>query len=56
MIVSKFIVEASFTVVTYDRQNMFIIQATGLSLTTNKRLVCGHAGDKHFILFFPHCQ
>jgi hypothetical protein len=31
MIVSKFIVEVSFTVVTYDRQNMFIIQATGFS-------------------------
>ncbi len=29
MIVSKFIVEVSFTVVTYDQQNMFIIQATG---------------------------
>jgi hypothetical protein len=27
-IVSTFIVQASFTVVTYDRQNMFIIQAT----------------------------
>ncbi len=25
-----FIVLASFTIVTYDRQNMFIIQATGL--------------------------
>ncbi len=29
MIVSTFIVQASFTIVTYDRQNMFIIQATG---------------------------
>jgi hypothetical protein len=28
-IVSTFIVQASFTIVTYDRQNMFIIQATG---------------------------
>ncbi len=27
-IVSTFIVQASFTIVTYDRQNMFIIQAT----------------------------
>jgi hypothetical protein len=26
-----FIVLASFTIVTYDRQNMFIIQATGLA-------------------------
>ncbi len=29
MIVSTFIVQASFMIVTYDRQNMFIIQATG---------------------------
>ena len=29
MIVSTFIVQASFTIVTYDCQNMFIIQATG---------------------------
>ncbi len=28
-IVSTFIVQASFTIVTYDHQNMFIIQATG---------------------------
>jgi hypothetical protein len=28
MIVSSFIVQASFTIVSYDRQNMFIIQAT----------------------------
>ncbi len=28
-IVSTFIVQASVTIVTYDRQNMFIIQATG---------------------------
>ncbi len=33
MIVSKFIVEASFTIVTYNRQNMFIIQATGVRMT-----------------------
>jgi hypothetical protein len=32
MIVSTFIVQASFTIITYDRQNMFIIQATGLSV------------------------
>jgi hypothetical protein len=25
-----FIVQASLTIVTYDRQNMFIVQATGL--------------------------
>ncbi len=31
MIVSTFIVLASFMIVTYDRQNMFIIQATGLN-------------------------
>jgi hypothetical protein len=27
-----FIILASFTIVTYDRQNMFIIQATGIVL------------------------
>ncbi len=32
MIVSTFIVQASFTIVTYDRQNMFIIQATGVNV------------------------
>jgi len=31
MIVSTFIVLASFMIITYDRQNMFIIQATGYS-------------------------
>jgi len=29
MVNYTFIVQASFTIVTYDRQNMFIIQATG---------------------------
>ncbi len=31
MIVITFIVQASFTIVTYDRQNMFIIQATDVN-------------------------
>ncbi len=31
MIVSTFIVQASFTILTYDRQNMFIIQATDVN-------------------------
>ncbi len=30
-IVSTFIVQASFTIITYDLQNMFIIQATVLN-------------------------
>ncbi len=34
MIVSTFIVQASFTIVTYDRQNMFLIQATGFKPTS----------------------
>ncbi len=34
MIVSPFIVQASFTIVTYDRQNMFIIQATDVNVVT----------------------
>jgi hypothetical protein len=29
MIISTFIVQASFTIISYDHQNMFIIQATG---------------------------
>ena len=33
MMVSTFIVQASFTIITYDRQNMFIIQATGVFIT-----------------------
>ncbi len=28
-----FIVQASLTIVTYDRQNMFIVQATGVNFT-----------------------
>jgi hypothetical protein len=32
-----FIVLASFTIVKYDRQNMFIIQATGLMLPPGGR-------------------
>ncbi len=30
-IVSTFIVQASFMIITYGRQNMFIIQATGMA-------------------------
>ncbi len=39
-----FIVQASLTIITYDRKNMFIIQATGLanfgqlSVTTKKKV------------------
>ncbi len=32
-----FIVLLSFTIVTYDRQNMFIIQATGLTFEDKTR-------------------
>jgi hypothetical protein len=33
MIISTFIVQASFTIVSYDHQNMFIIKATGVDVT-----------------------
>ncbi len=33
-----FIVLASFTIVTYDRQNMFIIQATDVFISFHKKL------------------
>ncbi len=32
-----FIVQASLTIVTYDHQNMFIVQATGPSFQRKKR-------------------
>jgi len=32
-----FIVQASLTIVTYDRQNMFIVQATGLKVSIDRR-------------------
>jgi hypothetical protein len=33
------IVQASFTIVTYDRQNIFIIQATGLLIYSNESMI-----------------
>jgi hypothetical protein len=52
-----FIVLASFTSVTYDRQNMFIIQATGLENHSGRRQPCQQilyhvgSGDKRSSLF-----
>ncbi len=31
-----FIVQVSLTIITYDRQNKFIVQATGVSVMTNE--------------------
>jgi hypothetical protein len=36
--IETFIVQVSFTIVTYDRQNMFIVQAIGHSLKKCKWL------------------
>jgi hypothetical protein len=41
-----FIVQASLTIVTYDHQNMFIVQATGhgvlVEVDDNNMLIVGH--------------
>jgi hypothetical protein len=48
------IVQASFTIITYDHQNIFIIQATGLSMLLNISLeaenLAKFLGFNHFCL------
>jgi hypothetical protein len=51
MIVSTFIVQASFTIVTYDRQNMFIIQATDFLSQGPVDIGQSHEIHKHFKFF-----
>ncbi len=46
-----FIIQASLTIITYDCQNIFIVQATGLSFTSQlcKGVIEGEKEDHSFL-------